>query len=284
MAQSSQDVVQRIDRLERELTTLNAATYRDGKTPVAAAPASNTAMADIQSRLDSMETQMRDMTGKIEEAQHKAQQAEDALARYKTDAEMRLKVLEDKALNVPDRAATNTPDPAAQNATDTTKPFNPPPTETGDINAPAPADSPTSKTLGSVTSDAKLQDAATVYEDAYALLKQGNHARAQSGFQNFLKAYPDHPLAANASYWHAETYYAKNDFKTASRLFAESYKKYPKGPKAADSVLKLGLSLAGEGKNQDACIALKQLGTAFKNAEAAVQRRAAQEKTKLGCA
>ncbi len=240
-------------------------------------------VVDLQVRMDNLERQLRDMTGKLEEAQHRAQQAEDALTKYKADADMRIKALEDKAnAAVPPPSDTN----VSKKADDVIKP--PPATSSVDDSAndksPAPADSPTTKTLGEVTADdAKVQDAATAYEDAYALLKQGNHARAQAGFQTFLKAYPDHPLAANASYWNAETYYAEGEYKTAARLFAESYKKYPKGPKAADSVLKLGLSLSAEGKTQDACIALKQLDTAFQSASAAVHKRAAQEKTKLGC-
>lgn len=234
--------------------------------------AETSGIVDLQVRMDALERQLREMTGKLEEAQHRAEKAEDALAKYRTDADLRIKALEEKA--------TSSPAVPPEDPVQTTKPPIPTPADDTvvDDKAPAPADSPTIKPLGETSGDA-----ATAYEDAYALLKQGNHARAQAGFQTFMKAYPDHPLVANASYWHAETYYAQGDFKTAARLFADSYKKYPKGPKAADSVLKLGLSLSAAGKTQDACIALKQLDTAFKSAAASVHRRAAQEKAKIGC-
>ncbi len=311
------DVMQRLDRLEAELNTLNAATFRDGREPVPLAGGggapNNAALTDVQTRLDGLERQLRDMTGQIEEANYKAQQAQDAAAKAATDTDMRLQALEAKiaggaAVGAGAGAVTLGGSPADTTMTggssadtvgttgtglpmpesDTGNAMNATGTAAGStdpMDGPAPSDSPTTKTLGEVTSSgsAGSQDAATLYETAYTQLKNGNAAAAQAGFSNFLSAYPDHPLAANASYWYAETYYAQDKFADSSRLFAESFQKYPKGPKAADSVLKLGLSLAESGKPKDACIALKQIDRSYKDADSAIIQRAAEERTKLDC-
>ncbi len=127
-------------------------------------------------------------------------------------------------------------------------------------------------------------NAADDYEAAFSQLKNGNYAAAQSGFNQFIKAYPEHPLGPNAIYWMGETYYAQKKYDQSARIFAESFKKYPKGPKAADSLLKLGLSLGGGGKTQDACVTLKQVKKQFPTGEGSVLRRTEQELKRLGCA
>ena len=68
----------------------------------------------------------------------------------------------------------------------------------------------------------------------------------------------------------------------AATAFAEGYKRYPKGAKAPDSLLKLGMSLARANQKQNACVALAQLDHDFPQAGASVKERAAAEKKKLG--
>ncbi|MBP9868596.1 MAG: tetratricopeptide repeat protein, partial [Alphaproteobacteria bacterium] len=91
-------------------------------------------------------------------------------------------------------------------------------------------------------------------------------------------------LAANATYWLAECHYAQGQYDKAARIFAESYKKYPKGPKVADSLLKMGMSLGGLGKTKEACVTLQQLKKEFPSGQTTALRRAEQEMTRLGCA
>ena len=57
----------------------------------------------------------------------------------------------------------------------------------------------------------------------------------------------------------------------------------PKGPKAADNLLKLGMSLGALKKNQEACIVLSQVMTKYKSAAANVAAKAESEHKKMGC-
>jgi tol-pal system protein YbgF len=125
--------------------------------------------------------------------------------------------------------------------------------------------------------------AAALYDNAYALLKNKNYDRAQEEFDKFMAEYPTHGLAGNAKYWLGETYYVRGKYDVAARLFAEGYQQYPDGSKTADNLLKLGMALGALGKKEDACIALAQLDKETGANLASVQRRAEQEKTRLGC-
>lgn len=309
-AQAQEDTFNRINRLEREIETLNKAVY-SGKSPVSSgAPSSSgdsSYQANLEVRLAEMEKQLRDLTGKIEQQGFEITQLRERLDRSQTDIEMRLNALEGKGgmqtgMSQPPGAMTapGAPGLLASNDMPPTPSLNEPliQPQSGnasapitDYNAPAPANSPTQRQLGTLTEAPggatippnPSTDPASVYENAFSQLKSGNYAVAQRDFSSFLSSHPQHPLAANATYWLGETYYAQAKYDQASRVFAESYKKFPKGPKAADSLLKLGMSLGGAGKNKEACVSLKQLKKEFNASQGTAVRRADQEMTRLGC-
>ena len=91
------------------------------------------------------------------------------------------------------------------------------------------------------------------------------------------------PMAGTAQYFLGETYYTRGRYIEAAAAFAEGYKRNPKSPKAAEELLKLGMSLARANQKQNACVALSQLDHDFPNPGAAVRERANSEKKRLGC-
>lgn len=308
IAQESSDTFNRLNRLEREIETLNRAVYR-GETPPAGAASSGSGDPSYQStlevRLSDLEKQLRDLTGKIEQQGFEIQQLRERVERAQADTDLRLGDLEKRSgiQGVAPAAGSGMTAPLDTTLSgslapdETTLPpvMSQPTSTTGlarGMNDPAPADSPTQGQLGvlreapggaTIPPD-RATDPAALYENAFSQLKGGNVAVAQRDFDGFLKSFPGHPLAANATYWLGETYYAQSKFDQASRIFAESYKKYPKGPKAADSLLKLGMSLGGTGKTKEACLSLKQLKKEFSSTPGTAVRRADQEISRLGCA
>jgi tol-pal system protein YbgF len=121
------------------------------------------------------------------------------------------------------------------------------------------------------------------YNAAFGLLKQADYPAAEEALKRFIAQHPKDPLAGSAQYWLGETYYARGRYGEAASAFAEGYKNYPKGAKAADDLLKLGMSLARANQKQNACIAFTQLDHDFPHAGGAVKERAAAEKKRLGC-
>ena len=73
------------------------------------------------------------------------------------------------------------------------------------------------------------------------------------------------------------------DYRQAAQSFLKGYREYPKSRKAADSLLKLGLSLNRLGQKEQACAAFTQLGGQFPKA-AEARKRAQTEAKRAGCA
>lgn len=121
------------------------------------------------------------------------------------------------------------------------------------------------------------------YDRAYAYIKDRDFENAQKAFSDFVNNYPNSSLISNAKYWYGETFYVQGNYDKAARIFAQGYQKYPKGPKAAGNLLKLGMSLVGMGKSDDACIAFKQLKKDYSSSAIPVLKRADTEMRKINC-
>src|SRR5579864_1147836 len=91
-------VMDRLDRLERDVNLLQRQVYRGGGTgvtaPQAGAAASAGSAIDVEVRLGRLEEQVRGLTGQIEDTTYKIQQLNQRLDRLQTDLDFRLNQLE----------------------------------------------------------------------------------------------------------------------------------------------------------------------------------------------
>ena len=78
------------------------------------------------------------------------------------------------------------------------------------------------------------------YQLAFDLLKNGNYMESAEAFGQFLAVFPSSPLADNAQYWLAETYYVQRQFTTALPTFQTVVDRYPDSTKLPDALLKIG--------------------------------------------
>jgi tol-pal system protein YbgF len=122
-----------------------------------------------------------------------------------------------------------------------------------------------------------------LYERSNESLLRRQFGDAEAGFRNFIQKYPDHSLAGSAHYWLGETYYAQSDFRQAAQTFLKGYQQFPKSRRAADSLLKLGISLARLGQKQQACAAYGAVSSEYPKAVEA-KKRAQAEAKRAGCA
>ncbi len=113
-------------------------------------------------------------------------------------------------------------------------------------------------------------------------LLQLQYADAESGFTEFVSKYPEHNLAGSAEFKLGETFWAQQNYSSAAQAYMSSYKQYPKGRRAPDSLLKLGLSLARLGQKDQACTTMGSVDAEFPNA-VEVKKRAQAEFKRAGC-
>ena len=125
--------------------------------------------------------------------------------------------------------------------------------------------------------------ASVQYNSAFALVRQADYPAAEEALKAFVRQHPDDPLAGNAQYWLGETYFARGRYADAASAFAEGYKRYPKSPKAPETMLKLGVSLARGNQTKNACVTLSALDHTFPHAASTLKEQAAREKKRLGC-
>ena len=121
------------------------------------------------------------------------------------------------------------------------------------------------------------------YEYAMSLLKQGDYELAEKAFQEFMTVGNDSSLLSNANFWLAETYYVRENYKDAAKNYLSLYQVYPDSKKAADALLKLGISLVNMDQKEQGCVTFIQLKDTYPNANTAVLDRGKLEIEKNGC-
>ena len=259
--------------------------FSGGLSPVSAQQ-SSAAAAEI--RFQQMEKEIRRLTGQLEEQQYEIRRLREDLKNVQAELD---------AVKASETAMANRNLPTIEaveplNEADRVVPdsYQKKPDSTGSFQYNPPLSSPEgSQTLGTLNKSqttgtiTKVSGAARAYDKAYSFIKSRDFENAEVEFANFMKTYPDSDLVSNAKYWYGETFYVRGDYDKAARVFAEGYQKYPRSPKAASNLLKLGMSLVGMGKKDDACIALKQLKKDYSKSSVPVLKRADSEMAKIGC-
>jgi tol-pal system protein YbgF len=302
-------VQDRLDRIERDVNMLQRQVYRGA--PPSAAATDPRAAAGAEIRMEQIESQMRSLTGRVEELANSVEQLRQRLEQVNSDIDVRMGEMGGTGAARPGAAgaAAAGATVAGRRSADAMRVAGPapapgtvvpPPADSGGggnsltpifgtltppgtpgprppTGAPPPAD-PASAGSGLPGGSPAQQ-----FNYAFGLVKQRDYAGAETALRAFVKAHPSDPMAGSAQYWLGQTYFARNQYMDAAAAFADGYKRYPKGPKAAETLLDLGRSLARADQKKNACVALTQLDHEFPHAGAAIRERAAAEKKRLGC-
>jgi tol-pal system protein YbgF len=258
-----------------------------GQTADSAGPA----VARLEVRLSELEQELRATTGRIEEMNFRLGQLSERLDKLVADVDYRL---------TRQGAATGSAPTGSQGAASPSVS----PAEPGTAAGRAPmvlgrmpksemearrGELETSGRPPSVQEAAKPDDVLPEgtpreqYAYGFGLMRKANYDEAEAAFKEFLAAHPDDPLADNARYWLGETYYVRGDYARAAETFLEGYQRNKAGPKAPDTLLKLGMSLAALGKNKEACATYGELKRTLPDAPATIKGKADKEVRRLGC-
>lgn len=274
-----------------------------GSASVQAQSSDSAAAAAAEVRFQQMEKEIRRLTGQVEEQNYKIQQLQEEVARQTGDLQVRMDDLQNNRSATGGTSPSMPSDPGSAYTTASEQPDGAAAVQeiVEPIDAPAETQSaspsfytpPTPKpaagqlgTLNQSTTTGEISggnNEATEYEQAYAYIKSRDFESAESAFQAFIAKYPNSSYMTNAKYWYGETFFVRGNFEKAARIFAESYQTDPKGNKAAGNLLKLGMSLAGMGKTEDACVAFAQLQKDYASSAVPILKRADTEMRRIGC-
>ena len=302
--QDTRSLVDRLDRLQRDVDTLQRQVYRGQAPSGGGAPPpptsgsgdslSNAAVARFDARISQLEDMLRELTGKIEEVSYANEQTRRQLEKLSGDVDVRFQQIEQGRPPGQGQAQASAPPPPppgpasqsgnlgsmTQGQLQTNTPATPPPPGTAPARPTAPPQQANRAPAASILPDGSPEDQ---YKFAFNILLQNDYDQAERAFKAYIDKYPNDPRTENARYWLAETYYVRDKFEPASTAFAEAYQKSPNGQKAPDNLLKLGMSLGKLNKPREACAAFQRLGEQFPNAPGTVKSRATAEKNRLNC-
>jgi tol-pal system protein YbgF len=203
----------------------------------------------LRDRVDSLESQIRKLTGDNERLQFELRQAKDDNTRLQ-------RTIDD--MNAQASLGAGAPAQRGQ----------------------AVSSAPPSSTL---TVPRTGGDPAAEFTAAYALVAKGDHPAAQAAFASFLQAYPTDPRAPNAHYWLGQAMLAQGASADAATQFLSIVKSTPKAELAPDAMVRLGVALNRMGEKAQACGTLTALPTQYPKASAATKAAAQAQIKAIGC-
>lgn len=295
----------RLDRMERDIRALNLQVSRGGGISQASANRPGTtrevlegpAAARMAVRLNALEADLRQATGRLEEVSFGVRQLTDRFEKLVADLDYRLSRLNGGASAVAPSGVSTAPRTGVlgtipQAAADLASQVG------ANTPAPTPSRRQVAKRLEAAPTPVAPQAVAAVsqsaeplppgsprdrYAYAFRLLRQRNYDQAEIALNAFLEAHPQDPLAANAKYWLGETHYVRKQYVKAAEIFLDGYKTYPNGPKTPDTLLKLGMTLTALDKKEQACATFAKLKRDHPDASASILETMRRERAKAGC-
>lgn len=248
--------------------------------------------ARLSVRLTTLETEIANLTGMIEEMRHAIAMEQKTAQKARDDFEFRLRALETKAAAGGSASGGATPGGAASGdalmggGAGTQLP----PDDLFANNGAAANEGATANGNAGAGADVMTRaepvpqlEPKDLYQAAMRQLAERNYTQAESYFTAFMDRFPDHLLAGNAQYWLGESYYARNDYKQAAAAFLSGVRAYPDSGKAPGAMLKLAMSLNQLGHKAQACATLGELKTRHPDMSAKVKARVSREEQAMAC-
>lgn len=297
----------RVDKLEHEMHAVQRKVFPGGNpdffepqiAPQTAPPQdsgspASSAVSDLSQRVSALEQQVQQLTNQAEENGHRLDVLEQNYQKMKGDTDYRLNALEGHGAPPqaggpgappPVPAIVSTPDAGAA------QPFGPKgrkpttgapaPTmadESG--NQPPPAAGPATMPAVAKTGD----PAEDQYMLGYTLWTQKRFADAETQLKAVVAKYPKHKRASYAQNLLGRAYMDDGQLSEAAKAFYASYKQFPRGERAPDSLYYLGQTLQQLKKNTDACQAYGEFNDVYgATAAPALKARVKQAQTDAKC-
>lgn len=200
-------------KLEREVIDLKRANRGgNGEMPPRAR------LAELASRLETLERETQQLVGRVEVAEHRAGEALEEARSARQDAALQPPVGPVGPVGAvePGAAAVEGPVPGA-----------------ADPDGPQIAD----------PAEASVSAEVSAYRAGYAQWRSGAWESCIDQFREFLQTYPSSSYADDAAYWLADCYFKQGDYKTAILRFDDVVTSYPDGNKAPEALYRQGEAL-----------------------------------------
>lgn len=197
-------------------------------------PSSPNALFEMMGRLEQLQAEVQQLTGKVEEQANLIAEMKKSQNTLYSDFDERMQNLEKKAEGLKSTGAESASVQETQ-AEPEAKAAEPPvatPAATPEVNKPLPVQK---QDAVPASGDEKQQ-----YQQAYEALRNGHTAQAIAEFNALLSKNSKNEFANNAQYWLGEAYRVNQDIDSARKAFNSVIENYPGSSKVPDALLKLG--------------------------------------------
>lgn len=205
---------------------------------------STTTLYELMGRLEQMQSEVQQLTGKIDEQANRIDDLKKHQGTMYSDFDERLQNIENKANGV-----TANPNEVAKPSSITTNAKEVQPTTAAPVVVPtnsAQKANPIEKATANQGLKSQIDSPQSQGPDkqgyfmAYDELRSGHTAQSIEQFKAYLNQYPTGEYANNAQYWLGEAYRVNQDNASARKAFNDVLEKYPNSLKVPDAILKLG--------------------------------------------
>lgn len=247
---------ERIERLEKQVNQVQRRVY--GKQPVDTAgyvmdPAvTQSELANVSARLDSIERQMADLVRTSEENSNRVATLEAQLLQMRAAAERREREI----------PAEDTPAVDGEPTRDGPPPRSGPKYENRDEPADEP---PAPRAIRPVAQGDPNFNAAgeEAYDVGYQLWTQKRYDQAITALRAMASSFPGHRRVSWANNLAGRALYDKGEYRAAAEALLANYRGNPRGERAADSLFYLGQASAKLGQPGQACKAYAELESVY---------------------
>ena len=195
-------------------------------------PSSPNALFEMMGRLEQLQAEVQQLTGKVEEQANLIAEMKKSQNTLYSDFDERMQNLEKKAEGVKLTSAESVPVQEVQPEAKAAEPPVATPAATPEVNKPLPVQK---QDAVPASGDEKQQ-----YQQAYEALRNGHTAQAIAEFNALLSKNSKNEFANNAQYWLGEAYRVNQDIDSARKAFNSVIENYPGSSKVPDALLKLG--------------------------------------------
>ena len=271
--------VKKQNDLQQQISTLSAETKSHftnfGKQVESSGQPMRQSQAALAARVDKLQSELQNLTRRFEESKYFAEKAFQETRNVREGYQARLEDLGkrvtalNKTLNDFEtkqgegaRAAVKSKaEPEEQNST----PANP--------QSKAPQTPPPAPPMKVAEKPKPASGPEESFNRSYDLFNGGDIEGAKAGFQGFLKVHGKSKYAEKAHFWLAECYFRQKKFDDAILEYDEVVKKFPKGNKVPDALLRQGLAFIEIRNTASAKLILKEVIRRFPKSNQAAQAR-----------
>ncbi|MBF0357485.1 MAG: tol-pal system protein YbgF [Magnetococcales bacterium] len=198
------------------------------------------AISGFENRLALLESEVNELRGSLEMAQHANQQLNNRLSSFETT-------------DMGSTPVTSTPQTQLAVATTAKQQQQPTPVVSSPI--PELKTTPAEVTIKDTTPASSRE----TYDSAYQKLLARHFPESLQEFNQFLTWFPNDNLADNAQYWIGELHYVQKQFPEALQAFNNVLVRWPNSTKVPPCLLKIGFSFYELGDMENARISLTRL-------------------------